>query len=322
MKLHSDMFHRLSVLLMFCVLLATAAYAQNQPITLHFADGTTVSGEIVQVNENGIMLRQADGQQPVRTPWTKLSQADLKELQQNPKAEKFVEPFIEVSQEEKLKRTEVQIKDFPKLNRPAGYSLIGAMCGSIVGIFTLLVLYGANIYAAYEIAVFRAQPPALVCGVAAVAPLIGPIIFISMPTRLRQKEADWQPPVEEYAPSPEAEAAIAADQAAASTQQTADAHAAAQPAGPPPPKVFARGQFTFNRRFFETQLPGFFAMTRPEAERDTVLTFKTARGTFAVQRISRISASEITLQVNKGHAFEDHIIPFTEIQEVQLQRQR
>ena len=307
---------------MFCVLLATAAYAQTPPITLHFADGTTVTGEIVQVNETGILLRQGDGQQPVRTPWSKLSQADLKELQQNPKAEKFVEPFIEVSQAEKLKRTEVQIKeDYPKLKRPVGYSLIGAMCGSIIGIFTLLILYAANIYAAYEIAVFRAQPPALVCGVAAVAPIIGPVIFISMPTRLRQKEADWQPPAEEYAPAPEAEAAVAADQAAAA-EHAAAAQAAAQPAGPPPPKVFARGQFTFNRRFFETQMPGFFAMTRPEAERDTVLTFKTAHGTFAVQRISRISATDITLQVNKGHTFEDNIVPFTEIQEVQLQRQR
>ncbi len=54
---------------------------------------------------------------------------------------------------------------------------------------------------------------------------------------------------------------------------------AAQTRRPPPPKVFARGQFTFNRRFFETQLPGFFAMTRPEAERDTVLTFQTTRST-------------------------------------------
>ena len=321
MKLHSDMFHRLSVLLLFCVLLATAAYAQNQTITLHFADGTTLTGQIVQVNETGILLRQGDGQQPVRTAWTKLSQADLKELQQNPKAEKFVEPFIEVTQEEKMKKTEVEIKDFPKLQRPASSSLIGAMCGSLLGIFTLLVLYGANIYAAYEISVFRAQPPALVCGVAAVAPLIGPIIFISMPTRLRTKEAEWQPPAEEQVAPMEGDAA-AVQQAAVAAEQQAAGQPAVQAAGPPPPKVFARGQFTFNRRFFETQLPSFFAMTRPEAERDTVLTFKTARGTFQVQRISRISATEITLQVHKGHAFEDHMIPFTEIQEVQLQRQR
>jgi hypothetical protein len=319
MKGGSDMFHRFSVFLILSVLLATAAFAETPAITLHLSDGQTVSGELVQANESGILLRQADGQPAPRIPWGKLSQADLKELQQNPKAEKFVEPFIEVSQEEKLKKTEVEIKPVPKLQRPTNRSMFGALGSSVIGIFILLVLYAANIYAAYEISIFRAQPAGLVCGVAAVAPIIGPIIFISMPTRLRQKEPDWQPPAAEYTPESEAAAAIAAEQAAAATEQAA---APVQPAGPPPPKVFARGQFTFNRRFFETQIPGFFAMVRPEAERDTVLTFKAVRGTFVVQRISRISAADITLQVQKGNAFEDHIVPFGEIQEVQLQRQR
>jgi hypothetical protein len=319
MKNPSNMFHRFSIVVMFCVLLATAAHAQTQSVTLHLTDGQTVAGEVVQINENGILLRQADGQPGSRIPWTKLSQADLKELQDNPKATKFVEPFIEVTQEDIMKKTEVEVKPFPKLERPAGHSLIGGLFGSVVGVFTVLILYAGNIYAAYEISVFRAQPVGLVCGVAAVAPLIGPIIFLSMPTRLRHKEQPLQPAVEEYVAQDEAAAAIAAEQAAATEQV---AQAPAQPVGPPPPKVFARGQFTFNRRFFETQLPGFFAVSRPEAEKDTVLTFKTTRGTFVVQRISRISANDITLQVQKGHASEDNIVPFIEVQEVQLQRQR
>lgn len=319
MRNASNMFHRFSVVLMFCVLLGTAAYADNPTITLHLADGTTLTGEIAQMDENGIRIRQADGQSAPRVAWTKLSQADLKELSQNPKAEKLVEPFIEVSQDEIIKKTEVDIKDYAKLQRPTGTSLIGGLFGSVAGVFTLLVLYAGNIYAAYEISVFRAQPVGLVCGVAAVAPLIGPIIFLSMPTRLKQKEPQWQPTPEEYAAEDQAAAAVAAEQVFVAAEPAAQA--AAQPAGPPPPKVFARGQFTFNRRFFETQLPGFFAMARPEAEKHTVLTFKTSRGTFVVQRISRISASDISLQIQKGHAFEDSIVPFVEIQEVQLQRQ-
>ncbi len=307
---------------MFCIVSATAVYAETQSVTLHLTDGSTLTGEVAQVNEAGILLRESTGQLTPRVAWTKLSQADLKELEQNPKAAKFVEPFIEVSQEELIKKTEVQIKDFGKLKRPVGGSLIGGMAGSALGIFTLLILYAGNLYAAYEISIFRAQPAGLVCGVAAVAPLVGPIIFLSMPTRLRQKEQTWEQPAEEHQPAGEAEAAIAAEQGAVAAEAGAAAQAAAQPEGPPPPKVFARGQFTFNRRFFETQVPGFFAVTRPEAEKDTVMTFKTSRGTFIVQRISRISASDITLQVNKGHAFEDHIVPFVEIQEVQLQRQR
>lgn len=320
MKNPSNMFHRLSVVLMFGALLATAAYAQNQTVTLHLPDGQTLTGQIIQMNDESILLQQANGQPAPRVPWSKLSQEDLKELEQNPKAARYVEPFIETTPEDRIKKTEVEIKDYPKLERPAGRSLIGGLAGSVSGIFILLVLYAANIYAAYEISIFRAQPAGLVCGVAAVAPLIGPIIFLSMPTRLRQKEPQWQPPVEEIAAQDEAAAAIAAEQTAAAAETAAQAPA--QPAGPPPPKIFARGQYTFNRRFFETQMPWLFAVARPEAERDTVMTFKTTRGTFIVQRIGRVSASDITLQVQKGHASEENIVPFVEIQEVQMQRQR
>jgi hypothetical protein len=310
-----NMLHRLSVVLLFCLLLAGVARAETPTLTLHLPNDQTVSGEIITMTDAGIVLKMADGKYSERIPWGKLSQPDIRELLQNPKAAAFVEPFVEVSQAEKLKKTEVEVKDFPKMHRPTGHSLIGAMFTSAIGIFTLLLLYAANLYAAYEISIYRAQPTGLVCGVSAVAPLVGPIIFISMPTKIKKKQAEWQPPPEEIAADNIAEAALAAEQAATNT-----AAQAAQPAAPahPPAKVFARGQYTFNRRFFETQMPGFFAMVRPESEKDTVMTFKSTRGTFVVQRISRISASDITLQVHQGNAFEDVIIPFVEIQEVQL----
>src|SRR6266478_5696292 len=77
--------------------------------TLHLADGQTVTGDVVSMDEKGIVLKQADGNYGDRTPWGKLSQADLRELQQNPKAAAFVEPFIELSQEDKMKRTEIEV---------------------------------------------------------------------------------------------------------------------------------------------------------------------------------------------------------------------
>ena len=222
MKIPSNMFHRLSVVLVFGALLATAVYAQNQTVTLHLPNGQTLTGEIVQMNDESILLRQPDGQPAPRVPWSKLSQEDLKELEQNPKAAKFVEPFIEATQQDKIKKTEVEIKeDYPKLEGPWALADRRDWCSSVAGFFTLLVLYAANIYAAYEISIFRAQPAGLVCGVAAVAPLIGPIIFLSMPTRLRKKEPQWQQPVEELAAQDEAAAAIAAEQAAAAVQQAA-----------------------------------------------------------------------------------------------------
>ena len=65
-------------------------------------------------------------------------------------------------------------------------------------------------------------------------------------------------------------------------------------------------------------MPGFFAVMRPEADKEMVLVFKSARGTHMAQRISRISPNEIYLQVQKGHASEEVIVPFGEIQEVVL----
>src|SRR5439155_13576661 len=102
------------------------------------------------------------------------------------------EPFIEITQEEKAKKTEVTIKQPQRLERPAKQSLLGAFLGSGLGVLILLLLYAGNLYAAYEIAIFRAQPVPLVCGVAAVLPVAGPIIFLSMPTRLQPAAATWE----------------------------------------------------------------------------------------------------------------------------------
>jgi hypothetical protein len=304
--------YRFCVVLTLCVLLAGIAGAE----TLHLTDGQTVSGEIVSIDDKGIVLKQPDGSYGERTPWTKLSQESLKELQQNPKAAQFVEPFIEVSQADKMAKTEIQIKEVARLPRPTGHSLVAAMFTSGIGIFTLFLLYAGNIYAAYEISVFRAQPVGLVCGVAAVAPLVGPIIFLSMPKELKQKEQEWQP-----APEEPVEAGIAAAIAAEQAAEASPAEAVpAQPAAPalPPTKTYMRGQYTFNRRFFETQMPGFFAMVRSEADKEMLLTVKSTRGTHVANRISRITGNELYLQVQTGHAFEDVIVPFVEIQEVQI----
>src|SRR5262249_50394945 len=85
-----------------------------------------------------------------------------------------------------------------------------------------------------------------------------------------------------------------------------------------PAKSFLRGQYTFNKRFFETQMPGFFAVVRPEADRDLVLIIKAASGTYTATRINRISPNDLRLQVQKGTVTEEVTVPFTEIQEVHL----
>ncbi|HEX4646168.1 MAG TPA: hypothetical protein VH598_11220 [Verrucomicrobiae bacterium] len=309
--------HRLysiCIILIFWALLTGTAQAQT---TVHLSDGQTLSGELVSIEEGGFIMKKTDGGYTDRIPWTKLSQADLKELDQNPKAAPFVEPLIEVTQEEKIKHTEVPIKEVPRLSRPKAHSLFGALATSSLGFFVLLVLYGGNLYAAYEVSIFRAQPPALVCGVSAIAPVLGPIIFLALPPAIKKKEQEWTPPAETSENYAEAPAAALAEEKAAQTAAVETAPAAAA-AALPPAKTFSRGQYMFNRRFFETQMPGFFGMVRSGDQKDMVLEVKSARGLHQAQRIIRINANDLTLQVAKGHASEEVMIPFSEIQEVQL----
>lgn len=295
--------------------------------TFQLNDGRTLTGEPLfsTAGDTGLKIKTGDGEYE-QVPWTAFSQEDLKKFQATPKLGPLVEPFIEISQEEKLKKTEVEIKPVPRLQRPEAHSLFGAMFSSGLGALILLLLYAANLYAGYEVAIFRARPTALVCGVSAVLPVVGPIIFLSLPTLMD--------PAAEQETQAELAAATATTAAVADSSPLAPdaahapsapgglhiAHAEAAPATTslPETQTFQRGAFTFNRRFFETKFPGFFGVVRRDAEKDMVLVLKAARGTYHGQRISRITGNDLHLQVTKGGASEEVLIPFTEIKEVQL----
>src|ERR1035441_2485481 len=171
-------------------LLTGAAYAE----TFKFNNGDTLTGEVLtgSANDAGVQIKVGEGKYE-RVPWTSFSQEDLKKFAKAPKLAPLVEPFIEITQEEKIKKTEVKIKQPARLERPAPQSLLGALFSSGLGLFVMLLLYAANIYAGYEVSIFRARPTALVCGVSAVLPVAGPIIFLSMPTKKAPVEETWQP---------------------------------------------------------------------------------------------------------------------------------
>lgn len=287
--------------------------------------GETLTGEILDTSatDQGVQVKVGEGDYR-KVPWANFSQDDLKKFANNRRMQPFVEPFIEISPEEKIKKTEVNIKQPPRLERPARQSLIGAYFSSGVGVFVMLVLYAATIYAAYEIAIFRAQPPLLVCGLAAVPGLglLSPIVFLSMPTKVKPSEAA----VEVAAEAPPGAAAVAAEDDVNPMHAEGAVHPSAlklhteensKPALPETVK-YQRGQFTFNRRFFETKFPNFFGVVRRDADKDMVLVIKSARGEYAGQRISRIAANDLHLQVQRGSATEEVLIPFQEIQEIRL----
>lgn len=305
-----------AVLVFLCVWFITAAGG----ITLEMTDGTKVSGEIILAKPDGLQIR-TEGNKYEKLEWSKFSQATLIELNKDNKYSPYAEPYIEIAHEEKIKKTEVAIKEVPRLDRPPKGSILGAMFSSSVGIVCLLLLYGANIYAGYEVAVVRAYPPAMVCGIAAVAPIIGPVIFLCLPTKmppspdeLAEQEQEQAAPAETYSASYGGAAAPQASSSEGESQGAAKTHAAALPAT----QSFKRGQFTFNRRFIETKFAGFFGMVRKDAEKDLVLVVKSARGEFVVTRISEIGGTDMKVDVHAGAASQQVQIPFVEILEMQI----
>jgi hypothetical protein len=315
--------------------------------TYALLDGSSLSGEPVSFNETGLIVKKSDGSFSPRTPWEKISQESLKSLITEAPSEKeknFIEPFIEDSAQSETHRREVVIKEVPTPSRPTGDLGLSAAFSSPVFVFIFFIIYLGNLYAAYEIAFYKYQAPALVCGVSAVAPFIGPIVFLCLPSKpdpMRDTTADapvQQQPVVEETPvleehdetsAPMVEAAPGNTSASAAPPASARpslkiSHAEPESGAPttpaiPAPVVFRRGEFSFNRRFFETKMPGFFRVVPGEAEKDMVLLVKAARGEFTGKRITNVTQSELYLQVFKNDATHDEMIPFTEIQEVRIQ---
>ena len=288
--------------------------------TFTLTDGTSVAGDVISFNDDGIIFHTPDDKYTDRIPWTKFSQDALKSLVKNPKIAVFASPFIETPPPTRSEK-QVPIRSVSRLELPPKQTVIGAMFSSSLGIILLLLIYAANIYAAMEIAVFRARPVGMVAGVSAALPIIGPIIFLSMPTYIPPgaTEEDMQtqtgaPPQHAAAAAPVAPEGQPATAESVSVAQTGWKTAAALPET----QVFQRGQFTFNRRFFETKFSGFFGMMRHGTDKDMVLTVKTPRGTHVVGRITRIAANEAHFEVVQGAERPEVMVPFGDIQEVQL----
>jgi hypothetical protein len=332
--------------LWLCGLALSVSAADNYSL----ADGTTVAGDIVTFDDGGVKVRTGDDKYTDKMPWTLFSQEGLRQLAQNPKIRPLVEPFMELPPVTRTRPADdIKVQPVSRLELPARQSLLGALAGSSVGIFLLLFVYLANLYAAFELAVCRARPVPVVMGLSAVLPVIGPILFFSLPT--------LQPPGQGAFPGGipgEAPAETAAGQPASGTSaapaaagsggasQTAAA-SGSKPSGSPEPsvpdndhfqvsisatpaapaepevsQVFKRGQFTFNRRFFETKFAGFLQGARSDADKKLNFSIKIAQGEFVVQRISRIGVSDLDIEVLQGGQTVVIPVAFADIQELSL----
>jgi hypothetical protein len=285
--------------------------------TFALADGTSLTGDIVRFDDNGMMFRLADDSY-TNVLWTKFSQDALKQLANNPKVQPLVEPFIEPQASDLPPKPEIKISDVTRLELPAKQSLFGALFSSSIGVFIILLIYAANLYAGFEVAVCRAQPIGLVMGVSAVLPILGPILFLSLPAPvqaapLEEIPADMLP----FIPGATETAEAPAPNAGGLHIAHAVEHAARDRSKT---QVFQRGQFTFNRRFLETKFSGFFGVARRPAEKDLLLMVKTTRGEFTAQRITRIASNEMHIEAAIGGAIQEVMVPFAEIQEIKIKQ--
>jgi len=319
--------------ILVCALVIAAGAATAG--TYKLADGTEIDGEPISLTEDGVVFKQSDDTVLQRLSFDKLTPEAWRALYaqaKTPRDRALLQPLIDNIPAETAKLKELVVKPVETPERPTQHVGLFAIFGSSVGWMIVLVLYGANIFAAYEIAKYRGQPISMVCGLAAV-PFFGvlsPMIFIAMPSKApppEMQETAPPAPAEEGAPVAAEPAAYASRAAAAPSRapiampgaEAAPVPEASPPAAPLPGAiVFSRGEYTFNRRFFETKFPGFFRAIRAEAEKDLVLMLKTSRGDFVGRRITRITPNELYLQIFNNDVTADEMIPFIEVMEVQI----
>jgi hypothetical protein len=278
--------------------------------------GERIEGDPISFNPSGVVFNKPDGGFHPRVGWTNLTETTLKKLAAFPEGKRFAEEYLaeDIVPEEETAELEIKPQPVPRLERlPEGAGLFG-MARSPLGLSLLLLIYLANIYAGFEIAIFRNYPVWSVCLAAALLPFVGPIIFLCLPTRIPGAAQ----PVYELPP----------DQQAMPTEEAAYHEAAVAEAPPPPAQSadkaapaavsYQRGTTTFNRRFFETKLANFMRVVPSEQDKDLMLLVKSARGDHAGSRITRVTPNEICLQISKGGASAEVMIPFSEIKEVQV----
>ena len=299
-------FHALVLLVLWAV--QAVALAAEFKLT----NGDIIRGEPANVNPDGMVIRQEIGGFSDRIGWSRFTQESLKMLLQNPQARQFVEPFIEIpleeKQKEKEKKKEIIIKEPPRPERPATKNFIAGLI-TPAGFMVLGIIWFANLYAAYHIAQFRGRPVPLVVGTSVLLPVVGPLVFLSMPST----DAVAAPVHDAPAPTQE----VVSAQAKVEGMQSSLGLAAHQKGGPKQDnqaQVYKRTDTTMDRRFFETKFAGYFRMV-PENP-DMVLVVKTAKQEYVARRISRISGAEVHLQLLRGNT--EVGVPFGEISEVMV----
>lgn len=270
--------------------------------------GASFTGDIVKFDGNGMMLRMGDTY--TNLAWGQFSQTSLKQLAANPKIAAYVDVFILPDESQRPAKPVIHVQSVQRLKLPEHPSVFGGLFTSSLGLVLLLLVYAANLYAAYEVSIIRARPALQVVGLAVILPVIAPIIFLAMRLKVETPVEAPAPEHPEAAPTytvgPEAGAAAEEIQVTDATWKSEEAAAK--------PQVFARGKFTFNKRFIETKFAGFLGTPKGDALKFT-MELKSSKGAWPVGRITMVTAADVIFETA---AHGTVTVPFHEIQEITL----
>src|SRR5262245_11316892 len=221
-------------------------------------NGNILRGELASADEDGLVVKLDVGGFSKREPWINFSQETLKELAKNPKVTSLVDPFIELEPEQikaKEKQKEIVVKPVPnRMERPPAKPSLVAAFITPLGLVILAVLMLANLYAGYEIARFRMQPVALVCGLSILLPGLAPLIFLCLPTRVEHGHAEAgtdEAVAAETVGAPAKTTSAFAGQGHLPQSSLSLAAVQKQEGGDAQPQMYGRGEYTFSRRFFD-----------------------------------------------------------------------
>lgn len=336
------------IITLLLLLLALPALGKNIEGTFFTTDGQKIVGRTVKFSAEGVSFKYTEGPRAgnfsEKIAWMRFTPETLRFFaDQDLEARQYAQLLIVIpsaDMDEELPsandRVNVASIENPE-SKSHGREHQGAgLIGSFFkggGFLLFLLLYGANLYAGYELSFFRRYPVPVTCGAAAVAPFIAPIVFLCMPTKKKRRVVVEEPVEEEYeeeyAEGGEYGAeAVAYDEYgnplpsehAGYGQAYAAPEPEPQPVVLPETKVFKRGQFNLNRRFVESKFAGFFRAVPGENEKDMILVVKAAQGEFISNRILKATNTEVTFAVHKGDgdAFMDKVIPLNDLLEITL----
>ena len=287
------------------------------------ADGTVLTGEMIRFDDNAIMLREP-GEVYTNVPWVLLSQDTLKQLAQNPKINAYIQPLLPPEPVRAVKPV-LKLHEVVRFKLPGPTSVLGGLFSSSVGVMIGLMIYAANLYAGFEIAICRNRPPIMVVLFSGLLPIIAPIIFLLMPVYIEEEEDGLPLPENEPVAMPSVERAAggAAPVAAGKKQETRQEKKRETDDSPPttptwsmeqPKKpeaqIFQRGKFMFNKRFIETK----FATFVKGPSRESVLVIITPKGQFVANRIGEVMPAEMQIFCDNGEA----LILYADIHEMQI----